>query len=291
GIGQQFAASLTGNIEQARLLIYDHRGGAQAAEDAAIAKIATEAAAGAVGGKLGGMAKAAAQKAQKGLGAAKAQAAGAANKISGFRTAVEQGGAAPAAGSSPPVRSFLVHFNPSQIQTYASNIPTKKPDAQGADAINDSVTKATLSMTVTLYFDEMNVYDSFMADKFTMGVTAQGAKNIAAAVMTGKGKVWSVQDEVEGLVGALRNPLTRNVSFRWAEFAFTGQLINVSAKYTMFSTVGRPVRAQVVLRIKHEMDDSCLCGWYANYDQVFGGGAGKLGGLGQKMGNVINLNL
>ncbi|MEG0779553.1 MAG: hypothetical protein RR426_03060 [Oscillospiraceae bacterium] len=282
GIGQQFAASLTGNIEQARLLIYDYRGSVQAAEDAAIAKIANEAIS---GGGLPDMTKLA-----ESIGGIKTQSAALVNKIGSFRAALEQEGNGALIGDPAPVRSFLVHFNPSQIQLYASNLTNKKPDAQGADTISDSVTKATLSMTVTLYFDEMNVYDSFMADQFTMGATAQGAKNVASGVMAQKGKVWSVQDEVEGLVGALRNPFTRNVSFRWAEFVFTGQLINVSAKYTMFSTAGRPVRAQVVLRIKHEMDDGYLQGWYANYNQVFGDGAGSLTGVGQQVGNVLNLN-
>ncbi|NLV86832.1 MAG: hypothetical protein GX025_06405 [Clostridiales bacterium] len=259
GLMQQLGASLTGNIEQARLIIYDYRDSLGKNQSAASAQTKAENAA----------------------------------KMSNFRkaaTAAEQAGAD--FDDPSKTKTFFVHFNPSQLQVYVSNLPVKVPDVAGGPPAHNSVTKAKMSLNVTLHFDEMNVYDSFMADKFTMGLTASGAKNIAASLMSAGGKkVWSVQDEVEGLVAALRNPYTRNVSFRWAEFAFTGQLINVSAKYTMFSASGRPVRAQVLLRIQHEMDDFHLNSWYENYDKVFSGEKSSLSGAAQKVGNVFNFNL
>ncbi len=277
GVGQQFLASLTGNIEQARLIIYDYRGSSiKAEQNTKLAHIA---------GK--DMTAAAKAKAVSGIKAKALQ------KMNNFRTA-----ATSAEGTDIPVddpsktKTFLVHFNPSQLQVYASNISEKKADASGKDPVQDSVTKAKMNMSVTLFFDEMNVYDSFMADKFTMGASVSGAKNVAAAIMSATGKKkWSVQDEVEGLIAALRDPFTRNVSFRWAEFVFTGQLSNVSAKYTMFSTSGHPVRAQVLLRVQHEMDDVYLKRWYDNYAEVFKGEGSSLTGISQKMGNIINLNL
>lgn len=264
GIAQQLGASLTGNIEQAYLVVSDYR----------------QKCAGAPGG-----------------------AAGAVSKMSNFKkmtNAATKLSSAPGPLNAPNAavpqfgfneKTFKVQFNPSQLQLYASNFPVKKIDAQGKDPAQDAVTKAQLTLTTTLYFDEMNVYDSFMWDKFTGGITAQGAKNIASAVMSAKGKVWTVQDEVEGFIAALRNPLTRNIKFVWADFAFAGQLSNVSAQYTMFSTSGRPVRAKVLLRIQHEMDDIYLASWFKDFQTAFGGAQTNLLGAAQKVGNLVNLPL
>ncbi len=262
-IASQLGASLTGNIEQAYLVVSDYRQKC--------------------GGKPGG--KDAGLKAMNFFR----------KKASVVKNASYPGLVNPSADSPEDFgsynKTFKVPFNPSQLIINASNLPMKKTDALGNDPANDSVLKAQLTMTVTLFFDEMNVYDSFMAEKFTGGITAQGAKNIATAVMPAKKKVWSVQDEVEGLVSALRNPFTRNISFRWADFVFTGQLCNISAQYTMFSTSGRPVRAKAVLRIQHEMDDLMLTSWYKDYETAFSGAGNSLVGAAQKVGNLVNLSL
>ncbi|MEG1460458.1 MAG: hypothetical protein RSC51_03640 [Oscillospiraceae bacterium] len=304
-IGQQALASLTGNIEQARLIIDDYR--QSAAANAAAATAALPAAGGsAVSGLLG--------KVGAGAGAGKlasfkngvnklAGAAAAVDKAAGAAANAVKAGAGAVAGAVPGAvpgaskggsqqKTFLVHFNPSQLEIYATNLPERKPDATGKEPMVDNQTKAKLMLTTTLYFDEVNVYDSFMWEKFTAGATAQGAKNIAAGVMSAMGKkVWSVQDEVEGLVAALRNPYTRNVCFRWADFSFTGQLNNITAKYTMFSVSGRPVRAQVLMRIQHEMDPEFMQSWYTNFDKVFGGASSSLGSKVQGLGSLVNLNL
>ena len=112
-------------------------------------------------------------------------------------------------------------------------------DNQNANA------RPAISLSMRLYFDEVNLADSFMWEKFTSGVSVQTGVNIATAVAGAKGKVWTVQTQVEGLVAALRNLYTRKVYFHWADFTFGGQLQTVMAQYTMFSTSGRPVRAVV----------------------------------------------
>lgn len=260
----QLAASVTGNIEQAYLVIYDYR----------------KTCAGGAGGKKG---QALAMKFFRKKDAL-ARAAAAEDKP-------VVPGAEPPTPSGTVQKIFKVQFNPSQLTINASNISVGKSDAQGGQSVQDTVTKAKLTMTTALYFDEMNVYDSFMWDKFTGGLTAQGAKNIATAVMSAKGKTWTVQDEVEGLISALRNPLTRNIAFRWTDFVFSGQLSNVSAQYTMFSTSGKPVRAKVTLKICHEMDDSYLAPWYNDYNKAFTAPNSSLVGAAQKVGNLLNVSL
>ena len=92
-------------------------------------------------------------------------------------------------------------------------------------------------------------------------------------------------------MGALRNPYTRNIEFRWADFVFRGQLSTVNAQYSMFSTSGEPVRAQVLLRMQHEMDDVFLSNWYRDYDNATMGAASALTKNAQNMGNVLNFNV
>jgi hypothetical protein len=96
---------------------------------------------------------------------------------------------------------------------------------------------------------------------------------------------------VEALVAALRNPFTRMISFRWADFSFIGQLNTVRANYTMFSTSGRPIRAQVLLRIQHEMDPTMLQGWYDSFDDAFDGESSNLVKKEQNMSTLLNLKL
>ncbi len=76
---------------------------------------------------------------------------------------------------------------------------------------------------------------------------------------------------MEGLVAALRNPYTRNITFRWAKFSFTGQLNTINAQYTMFSPSARPIRAKVNMRLHQELDPDKLQDWYADFDDAFPG--------------------
>lgn len=200
-------------------------------------------------------------------------------------------------GQTPPQsrrleRTMRVKFNPSKLTVNASALPLGKKNAEDAESRTISAEQAKLNLTTVLFFDDMDTYDSFLWDKYVAGPGAlEGFANVGKAAMAGRRKAHSVQPEVESLVAALRNPYTRLISFRWNEFAFTGMLNTVQARYTMFSSSGRPVRAQVLLRIQHEMKSSMLQGWYASFEKAFGGEAADLVRAGQKAGNLLNLNL
>ena len=198
------------------------------------------------------------------------------------------------ASLQPQEKTFRVQFNPSEIQIYSTSLSSTAVESNATKTGPQSVANATgkpkVEMTVTLYFDAMNIYDSFMWDKFTSGVSAQSITNIATAVSKGKGKAWSVQPQEEGLVSALRNRHTRTICFHWADFSFEGQLSAIMAQYTMFSTSGRPVRAQVTLRLRQELDPENLSGWYNDFKEAFGGSASKqTSSLGQSFGSLLNI--
>lgn len=186
---------------------------------------------------------------------------------------------------------YHVQFNPSQMTLNASNLPKNVKDADSDESRSLAVEDPRLYLTVSLIFDEMRIYDAFLWEKFTAGITAQSAANLKNFVKEGVGKVWTVQDKVEGLVAALRNPYTRNVSFRWADFSFVGQLNTVQSSYTMFSSSGRPIRAQVQLRLQHEMDPAMLNNWYRDYDNTFHHLNSTLVRTQQNTASLLNLGL
>ena len=262
-IGQQALASMTGNIETALLVIHDYRD---------------------IAARLGESASAAPDKGE-------ILAALSYTRTKAAKEALKTG--------TPPTyphsqdRILRVQFNPGELTLNASAIPKSQQDSTTGQSRTMAVESAKLNLTVQLDFDDMQTYDAFMWDKFTAGLSAQGISNMGKMVSEGIGKktVHSVQGQVEALVAALRNVYTRTISFRWADFAFIGQLNTVRANYTMFSPSGRPIRAQVLLRIQHEMDPAMLKSWYDSFDGAFSGDTSNLVKVEQDMGSLLNLGL
>lgn len=187
---------------------------------------------------------------------------------------------------------FKVQFNPSELTLNATSYPVNKVNTANGQSRTMTVEDPSLFLWVNLYFDDMQTTDAFMGEKFNTLVSAQGVANVANSIMSAMGKnKHTVQPQVEALVAALRNPYTRTISFRWANFAFIGQLNNVRAEYTMFSTSGRPIRAKVMLQIRHELDPRMLNQWYNDYASAFGTGTSSMSSVTQKMGNILNINL
>lgn len=263
GIGQQALASLTGNIETAVLVIHDYREKAQQISQTPYDPRDTSAALNALGR----------------------------SRIAATREAL-QNNRAPVYPHSQD-RTLNVQFNPAQLTLNSSVKPESKKDGTSENSRTMAMWDAQLTLTTTLYFDDMDTYDAFMWDKFTAGLSVTGISNIAKGVTEGlgKNKVHSVQGRVESLVAALRNPYTRTISFRWADFAFIGTLNTVKAKYTMFSPSGRPIRASVLLRLKHEMDPHMLNGWYKDFTYSFGHRYNNLVNPEQTTANLLNLTL
>lgn len=255
---RQAAAGLAGNIETALLVIHDYRASAEA--------------------EPGGSFPAAAGDA----------AALSAFRIADTRYALDTGAAPTYMGSRNLL--YQVRFNPARLTLNVSSDSTDIKSSDSDRSRTFAPGDARLSLTATLYFDDMDPQDAFMWDQFTGGLTARSAAGIRKVDRLRKGTapVHSVRDEVESLISALRNPLTRAVSFRWADFVFTGQLNTVQAQYTMFSPVGRPVRAQALLRIQHEMDPAMLHGWYQDFETAFGARDTRLAERGRAPGDLLN---
>ena len=260
-IGSDLKSSVSGNIETALLVIHDYRSAAKEMEKDGASKEATLL------------------------------------KLQMNRSAVTKArleNKEPEVESLAKDRILRVQFNPSQLQIYAAADIKSRKDADSGHARSMAASDArSFTLSVILYFDDMDTYDSFMWEKFTAGITAQGVSNAVKAGMTmaDKGKNHSVQWQVESLIAALRNPYTRVISFRWADFTFTGQLNAIQANYTMFSTSGRPVRAEVLMRIQHEMSPIALQRWYDCFEDAFGGNVTNLVKSEQNYASLLNLSL
>ncbi|MDR3295881.1 MAG: hypothetical protein LBT26_08660 [Clostridiales Family XIII bacterium] len=188
-------------------------------------------------------------------------------------------------------KTFKVQFNPKELTLDAHREINRKADAEAKgteSAETSSQEMPTITLSLELIFDEVNLYDSFMSEKMSPGVATM-ATNLVSMRAGVKGKTWSVQPVVEGFIGALRNPYTRSVCFQWGKFSFNGQLRFLRANYTMFSTSGRPVRAKISMRIMSTLQSSTMGDLEASLQEVFGGDSSDLSGVGSAFGNVFNM--
>lgn len=265
-IGADLAGSITGCIESACLIVYDCRDMQNAVNNTAGAMPNTP------------------------------QGAQAAAKLRGATADIlNNTDAVRSLGGTQAQKKFNVQFNPNQLTLYSRAPSTKKTDlCNPARSAPDAFTPPTVELSLTLYFDHVNLQDAFMWDKFTAGASVATVGNLTSGIASAAGKVWSVQPEVEGLISALRNPFTRTVAFQWAKFSFVGILRNIDAKYTMFSTSGRPIRAEVSLRLRQDRSVSGLAAWNSDFEKLFGenGTLGKsAASAAQSAGNLLNLTL
>ena len=199
-------------------------------------------------------------------------------------------------GLAEQKRLFTVQFNPSSLRLsgHSGGMANMLDYHEGNnnEATYGSV-DTTVSLSVDLLFDSMDPQDAFAGDKTNLAPT-NVAKGVANAVLSKK-KKKTVQRQVEGLIGALRNEHTRLITFHWGDFCYSGVLRNVSAEYTMFNVPGEPVRAIVSLSIMcadASLWPNSLAVWQERYKQSFSKGSesfSKTNDAEKKAGSFLNL--
>ena len=227
-----------------------------------------------------------------------AQASGLA-RVSSALKQTAQGLGSVLGGSVPSITQnvFQVQFNPNSLRLSASGggrVPITNYLAGGGTITYGSM-DPNITLSVTLLFDAVNNQDAFFQDKFSLSTTSL-AKGIATGAQILKGKSYSVQPQVEGFIGALRWPERRkNVKFAWGTLCYEGYLNNVSSTYTMFSSTGNPIRAEVTLNLLVTGTEEAMNAWYNKYVTVLnqaaskGTGAITNTGLSNQMTNLLNL--
>ena len=291
------ASSLTGAIEKAIIEIEDERNlaKADAVEVSEVtARAAVPAGLGAVSGKLGAAAAQAAQAASAAVDIASSVAgavgvSGLAGAVDSLKNSLSM--------ELPQKKRFEVKFNPSQITFQGvggKNVVRANLAAGGQLDMSYQGMDLRVQMNLQLVFDDYERTEAFMLEKFT-DTTAIARTVVSSAVSAVTGKTHSVQPQVEGFIGALRNDCTRKVTFCWGSMSYRGVLNHVGAEYTMFSTDGSPIRANVnigILLTDDSITDAHMGQWQNSYQAVFEkDGITKLGNAVQGVGNLLNINL
>ena len=143
-----------------------------------------------------------------------------------------------------------VKYNPSSIKYSTNTSPMLhhglggKGNAQLAYLVDSSRTV----MDVELIFDDVNIQDAFMWEKFSIS-TGSVISDIAGGINAARGKEYSVKDQIDGLLSLINQSEARKIVFYWSSMAFAGEVIGVNAKYTMFNPSGNPIRGSVTLKI------------------------------------------
>ena len=180
------------------------------------------------------------------------------------------------AGSSKPdgYHVLQVKYNPSSIKykSRSSNFAQSGPGGMGVNQITQSASPSETTMTVELVFDDVNIQDAFMWEKF--GLTAGGAVSSVAGIAKQINKDgYSVQAQVEGLIALITQSEARSVVFYWSEMAFAGVVASVDATYTMFNPQGHPIRANVTLHIFQAGEEAVnkeMQYWNKAFNKLFG---------------------
>lgn len=152
------------------------------------------------------------------------------------------------------VKQFRVQFNPSEVTIggYGGGLMQKVDyTAPNGSGISMGAMDCRITFGVRLIFDQVENDDAFMASKINLAPSSLGTKAVKGIkkVAGYKKKGPTVQNEVEGLIAALRNERTRVITFAWAKMLYTGTLLSVNSNYTMFNINGQPIRGEVNLTI------------------------------------------
>lgn len=156
-----------------------------------------------------------------------------------------QGGLVNAHGET----SVTVQYNPSSlsIQTRAGDVPIRsmqnENDANSLVVQNTFPTSTMLS--VDLIFDRENNFDAFLSEKIPVSIDK--AVQMGSALIR---KDLSVTPYINAFLGMILDRRTRGIVFNWGNMSFSGDLVSVNSKMTMFSTSGKAIRGVVSLKIQ-----------------------------------------
>lgn len=261
-LGTDLGNSVLGNIEKAKLYIYNVTG-AEKIDSRSVVDSTAQALAG-------------------------ASSAAVSSAVSAATSALAAG------GRNVNTHVMTVQYNPSTlaIQANADAIPFTYLQQNIDNGIpNQNLRPPMVMLSVELIFDAVNTQDAFMLDKLRL--SAGSIISDAAGGIKAASGGYSVQAQTNGLLATVMRPSTKTVTFAWADMAFTGQITEIQARYTMFSPSGKPVRSVVNLNIAQQVESASDSSYWENaLDGAFeDSGTMNTKKLGQNLENVLNLNM
>ena len=178
-----------------------------------------------------------------------------------------------------------VKYNPSKIQI-DSRAGSFLQQGNGSNNVTQINMPSQTFMNFEILLDEENHPDAFMFEKvtnLTMGALVSDVSGVVKNLKNDEG--YTVRPQVEALMGLLTQPETRQVVFYWKDMVFAGELVSVDATYTMFNTIGNPIRASVRISIRQASQESADNEyWYKAIDNLGKGGSG----VQEKVSNLLN---
>ena len=222
-------------------------------------------------------------------------AGGDASVIASTAAALSGGSAAASAAAGAAANYQLsVQYNPSSIsfRAGADSIPFQYLQQNLDTGIPTQNTKPpSITMSVRLIFDQMNISDCFILEKYKHSTQDVAQLALNKGINT---KVYSVRATTNAFIGMLMSEKTRNVVFQWADMCFAGEVTEVRAIYTMFSTTGRPVRSEVTLnisqRVEKDTDDDA---WDQAFEKCFSATGENIAGgksNSEQIGSIFNFS-
>jgi len=148
----------------------------------------------------------------------------------------------------------------------------------------------SITMSVELIFDAVNVKDCFTADKLEIFSVSGVVSSLAKLIRD----PYTVQPQTNGLLALGMLSKYRRLTFHWSDTTFSGEVSETQARYTMFSVAGRPVRSTVQLQIRQQLENKNeKQRWNDKFDKCFGnesfaGDSGRIS-KNQMVGNLLNL--
>ena len=145
-----------------------------------------------------------------------------------------------------------VQYNPASLRLF-SGIGKQQSFDRNDNGLN-KLTVINLAgksrLSCDLFFDDMNIQDSFMLEGLTpnVGNAADKVKDLATHGLKGH----TVRPKMDALMSLLSSYHAQQVVFHWSTMVFRGTLTNVQNDFMMFNTRGNPVRGKVHIEITQE---------------------------------------
>lgn len=154
-----------------------------------------------------------------------------------------------------------VQYNPSSLSfsSRAGLIEEEGPGEAGIGSRKSAVLPPETTLSVELLFEAIVNDDAFLSGAKQQEMEeALGKKRsyLPETKQKDSDQEYFVQRQVDGLLSLVMQVSTKQVVFVWGDMNFSGELEDVSARYTMFGPKGNPIRASVELTIRQAASDS-----------------------------------
>lgn len=169
-------------------------------------------------------------------------------------------------------RKMIVQYNPAKLRISTRAGSFQQPVVGSAITTYNQITIPPQTvLDVELIMEDVNNQDAFMFDKITGQSPSALMDDVKGGYASVTGDGCSVQKQVEGIIGLMMNPYTRQVVFGWSDMEFRGELTAVTAAYTMFNPVGNPIFARVNLSIQQNNPTKEVVDyWSKAFENTFG---------------------